>query len=59
MECPICHLAAMISGTRHEVEGDQSPDTETKVYLVQEFSCRNPQCPSNGKVIGEVKHRLV
>ncbi len=38
------------------VTGDSSPDTPTRVYLVQELSCVNPRCPSCGRVLDEVQH---
>lgn len=39
-----------------QVTGDSSPDTPTRVYLVQELSCVNPQCPNCGKKLDEVRH---
>lgn len=39
------------------VEGDKSPDTETKVFTVQELTCRNKQCSNYGKVVETVRHQ--
>lgn len=58
MLCPKCKIVAQISSSKTVVEGDKSADTETKVFTVQEFSCRNKQCSENGKVIGEIKHQI-
>ena len=41
-----------------KVEGDNSPDTETKVFTVQELTCRNKQCSNYGKVVETVKHQI-
>lgn len=57
MRCPECGLEAIISYSRTEVEGDKSPDTETRVFTVLEYQCRNPTCPQNGKSVGESKHQ--
>ena len=47
-----------ISHVYTTVEGDKSPDTETKVFTVQEMSCRNKQCSNYGKVVETVRHQL-
>ena len=39
-----------------QVTGDDSPDTPTRVYLVQELSCVNPRCPNHGRMLDEVRH---
>ena len=58
MKCPLCNVEAFISSTYNKVEGDNSPDTETKVYTVQEMSCRNKNCDNYNKVVATVEHRL-
>lgn len=58
MKCPLCNVEASISKTYTKVEGDNSPDTETKVYTVHEISCRNKKCSNYSKVIETVKHQL-
>ena len=42
MKCPKCSIEAAISATKYVTEGDNSPDTETKLYIEQHFTCRNP-----------------
>ena len=47
MLCPLCKVEMRLE-SRTAVTGDESPDTETRVLLVQEFFCRNPQCERYG-----------
>lgn len=56
MVCPSCGIQARIERFYTKVEGDQSPDTPTRVYTVQEIACRNPQCPRHGEIIETVKN---
>lgn len=58
MKCPKCNIEAAISKTRRVVEGDNSPDEETKLYIEQRFSCRNRQCPDFGREIGRIRNPL-
>lgn len=58
MNCPHCKLTAQIKGCKYAVRGDDSPDRETELYLVQELVCRNPQCPRNGETVKTIEHRL-
>lgn len=58
MLCPKCNTAAQIRLAKTVVENDDTPDKKTKVYLVQEFVCRNSRCEQNTKIVGEVKHQL-
>lgn len=59
MQCPKCRLEAVISNSKYVIENDTTPDEETKLYIEQEFSCRNPQCTEYGKVIGSNKNPLI
>ena len=58
MMCPLCGTEMGITAAYQRVEGDESPDTETKVFTVQEMSCRNKQCSNYGKVVETVRHQL-
>ena len=58
MQCPLCKVEMAISHVYTTVEGDKSPDAETKVFTVQEMSCRNKQCSNYGKVVETVRHQL-
>lgn len=51
MKCPKCSIEAAITSTKYVVEGDDSPEKETKVFIEQHISCRNPQCVDYGKEI--------
>ena len=53
MLCPRCKTELMIESTRLEITGDESPDTETKVYTVQALVCRNPNCMDHGMTVAE------
>ena len=55
-KCPQGHMDLQITKAYPQVTGDSSPDTPTRVYLVQERSCVNPQCPNRGKVLDKVLH---
>ncbi len=58
MQCKNCHTEMRIAATRMEIEGDDSPDTETVVYRVMDYACRSRQCPEYDKVQNTVKVRL-
>lgn len=58
MVCPKCKIEARISNSKYVTEGDASPNEETKLYIVQEFTCRNPQCTGYGKVVAAKKNSL-
>lgn len=52
MTCPKCKIEARISQTKHVVENDDTPEKDTKLFIEQHFTCRNPQCADFGKEIG-------
>ena len=58
MNCPGCGVPAVIMRSGTEVTGDRSPDTQTEVWSVLEYHCRNPQCIKCGEDIGETRHRI-
>ena len=49
MRCDKCDLDMFIDSSITEIEGDKSPDTQTKVFTVQSLSCHNPKCVYKGK----------
>ena len=55
MLCKKCNTECFIDRTETIVEGDNSPDTETKVYKNLIYVCRNPKCTEFKKDIGEEK----
>ena len=58
MKCQLCNVEAAIAKSRHVVSGDDSPDTETKLYMEQEIRCRNPNCSNYNKIIATVRNEL-
>ncbi len=48
MNCPKCQCSLSIGTTRLEFEGDNSPDTVTKVFNVLPMVCTNPGCDNYG-----------
>ncbi len=58
MKCPQCRLEGTINSCRTEVEGDDSAEEATRVYTVQEISCRNPQCPKYGMTVKTLRHLI-
>ena len=59
MLCPLCKCEMRIGATRTVVEGDNSPDTETKVYTEQDLGCRNTACDNRDHVVETVRTRLL
>lgn len=62
MRCKKCGIEMRIMKTETRVEGDKSPDTETKVFAVQMFGCINPSCEGycekEDGPLTEVKHEI-
>lgn len=58
MKCPLCDIEMSIQRSYTEVTGDDGPDTETKVFTVQELTCRNKKCSNYGKVVETAKTQL-
>ena len=51
MTCPLCKLDLRITKSWNKVVNDDTPDIPTKLYVVQELSCRNENCPNCDKVL--------
>lgn len=51
MKCPNCPVEMVVDHTGKKVEGDNSPDTPTRVYEQQYFTCPNPKCPKYGQIV--------
>lgn len=58
MVCPLCNIEMAIKSSHHVVEGDKSPDTETKLFLEQELTCRNKACKNFGKSVRKIKNPI-
>lgn len=55
MLCPLCKVEMRIAATETQVTGDDSPSEPTRVYTVQQFVCRNPQCGNFGQTVKTVR----
>ena len=58
MKCPECQLELRITRSRNVVENDDTPNEETKLFIVQELSCTNKNCTNYNKVVETVKNEL-
>lgn len=58
MVCPKCNTLAAIGMTRYVVVDDNTPEKKTKLFIEQQFKCRNPQCQEFGNVIGTKRNPL-
>lgn len=47
-----------IRGVRNVVENDDTPDKQTKLYIEQDFECRNPQCSNYEKVVDTARNEI-
>lgn len=50
MQCKVCKCEMRITNGKIVTEGDNGPDTPTKVYRELEYRCRAKQCPEYDKV---------
>lgn len=57
MQCPKCRVE-MRATTCYRVTGDQSPNTETRLAVVQRFYCRSEGCPNCGQLVQTVENPL-
>ena len=55
MLCPKCKTEMRVQ-THFSIQGDKSADTPTKLFLVQEFYCRNKSCPDYDKLVTTVQN---
>ena len=51
MVCPICSNLLRIASSRVKVTGDDDPETQTRVFVVQELVCRSRRCPNFWRVV--------
>lgn len=58
MKCPLCNVEMAINASRYKVDGDNSSETETKLYIEQDIVCRNKNCTNFGKVVKTIKNPL-
>lgn len=58
MKCPQCQVELRITRSVNHLENDDTPDKPTKLFVVQELSCLNKNCPNYNTVVEEVKNEL-
>lgn len=58
MQCPICKVEMRISRSHNVVENDDTPNEETKLYIVQDLSCMNRNCANYEKVVETIRNEL-
>ena len=58
-KCSYCDIALRLQEGKMQVEGDDSPDTATRVFLMQTQVCANPQCPRYGQVADVLRQELM
>ena len=58
MKCPLCNVEMRITKVRNILENDDTPDKETKLFIVQELSCMNKACLNYEKVVQTVRNEL-
>lgn len=51
MQCPVCKIEGRIEGTRHVMSGG-------KLYLEQQFKCRNPKCTEYNRIFKTVRNEI-
>lgn len=56
MSCPKCGLEGRIASFKYVVEGDNSNDEETKLFIEQEIKCANKNCTNYDKVYETLKN---
>lgn len=57
MKCPICQTEMWIKRSMYQVEGDNSPDTITSVYVQPVLYCPNKRCKNNNLEVVEKSER--
>ena len=58
MKCPLCQVEMRIFRSRNVVENDDTPDVQTKLFILQDMSCRNENCENYEKIVLTVKTEL-
>jgi hypothetical protein len=58
MKCPKCQVEMRITRSRSIVENDDTPDTPTKLFVVQELTCLNKGCENYEKVVETSKNEI-
>lgn len=58
MICPKCKLEMRNENPHIVFEGDDSPDTQTKAFMMVTPVCRNKKCPAYGEETDPIKTEM-
>lgn len=58
MKCPLCNVEMVSTANRMIVENDDTAEKETKLFIEHDMSCRNKNCPNNGRVVTTLKDEM-
>ena len=58
MKCQQCQLELRIVKSRNVLENDDTPDEPTKLFVEQDLSCLNKNCPNYNQVVQTVRSEL-
>jgi len=58
MKCPLCQVEMRIARSFNEVENDDTPNVETKLYVVQNLSCVNKACENYDRDVETIKTEI-
>ncbi len=58
MICPKCKLEMRNEKPHIVFEGDDSPDTQTKAFMMVTPVCRNKKCPAYGEETAPIKTEM-
>lgn len=56
MLCPKCKVECRIGKSYYVTRDDDTPERKTRLYMVHEMVCRNPQCPDFNAVVEKVEN---
>ena len=58
MKCPLCQVEMRITRSRNVVENDTTPSVPTRLFVEQDLSCLNKQCPNYKKVVKTIRNEI-
>ena len=58
MKCPVCQVELRITNTHLEVENDDTPNEQTRVFLYQDLTCKNRMCTNYDTVVDVAKSEM-
>ncbi len=58
VECKECRGKLQIKRSYNKAFNDDTPNSITEVYTIQEIACLNKNCSEFGVVVDEMRHKL-